>query len=364
MRITNRYLYSQLVKDLEQNTEKMFKLNGQISSGKRINAPSDDPMGMASVLIYRTELNAFGQFKKSIEYSTGWLSRTDAILQDLDDLLGRASELAVQQSSSTADSNTREGAAEEIKQIRSMVLDHANSKYGNKYMFGGTMTQHSPFLDVDVANWQDDVSTIGTAPGAPADGDRYINAGDNHIYQYDGGTSTWEDQGAPSEGTGVVVDDQNELYVFSGGEWKTIYQGNTSVFSMRIGKGDTIETNIPGSEVFTNPSGDIFMTLMRLEKALINNDQDGIRAELSNIEDSSKILSNKLAKVGAIMNRLDHTKSVIERSNVDTQERVSNLEDLDYAEGITSLQNQQTIYQAALKSASMITSLSLVDFIK
>ncbi|HPS93251.1 MAG TPA: hypothetical protein PK600_02160, partial [Deltaproteobacteria bacterium] len=122
MKITNRLLYSELVKDLNSNTEKLFKLNNQISSGKRINAPSDDPLGLASVLGYRTELNAFAQFQKAINYSDGWLSRTDSILQDMDDLLGRASELAVQQSSGTATAQTREGAAEEIRQIREMIL--------------------------------------------------------------------------------------------------------------------------------------------------------------------------------------------------------------------------------------------------
>ena len=87
------------------------------------------------------------------------------------------------------------------------------------------------------------------------------------------------------------------------------------------------------------------------------------RAEISNIEKSSIILNNNLALIGANMNKLDHTKTVIDTAKVDTKESISNIEDLDYAEAITSLQNQQTIYQATLKSASMITGLSLVDYI-
>jgi flagellar hook-associated protein 3 FlgL len=363
MKISNRALYNQLVKDLESSTEKMFKLNSQISSGKRVTTPSDDPMGLANVLVYRTELNAFGQFKKSIDYSKGWLSRTDSILQDMNDLMGRANELAVQVSSATTTAQTRQGAAEEIKQIRDMVMAYANEKYGNKYLFGGTMTQSTPFLAADVANWQDDVSTIGTTPAAPSDGDRYISTADNHIYQYDAAATSWVDQGAPSAGAAVVVSDQNEMYVFSDGQWKALYQGNDSSISMPIGKGESVQTNIPGGDLFTNPTGNIFMTLMKLEKAMRNNDQSGIRAEISNIESSNVVISLKLAKVGATVNRLDHTQSVIERSKVDVTERVSNIEDLDYSEAITSLQNQQTIYQATLKSASMITSLSLVDYI-
>ncbi|MDT8358598.1 MAG: flagellar hook-associated protein FlgL, partial [Methanomicrobiaceae archaeon] len=177
MKVSNRFLYYQLVKDLSSTTEKLFNLNGQISSGKRINRPSDDPMGLSSVLLYRTELNAFDQFKKSIDHAQGWLSRMDTILIDVDDLLSRASELAVRESSSTATAATRQGAAEELMQIRSMILSHANSKYGGKYLFGGTMTQASPFLWVPAENMLADVQEVSaTPPASPGDGYRYLNS--------------------------------------------------------------------------------------------------------------------------------------------------------------------------------------------
>ena len=364
MRVSNRFLYYQLVKDIGNSTEKLFNLNGQISSGKRLNKPSQDPIGMSRVLIYRSELNSFDQFKSTIDQANGWLSRTDSIFTDVDDVLGRASELAVQQASATATADTREGAAEEIEELREMIIGLANSKYANKYMFGGTMTQTPPFISVDVGDWQADVSEIAAAaPGAPADGDRYINSTDNHIYQYDGGTTTWVDQGAPTEGMSAIVDNENELYVFNEGAWVPQYGGNSSTFSVKIGKEDTIEQNIPGNEVFRDEAGDIYMTLMRLEKALRGNDQEGISDELSEIENSSKLLLNKLARIGATVNRLDQTKAILERAGIDTQESTSAIEDLDYAEAITQLKNQQTIYQATLQSASMITSLSLVDYV-
>lgn len=362
MKITNRLLYAQINKDIARSTEKMFKLNNQISSGKRITTPSDDPLGLSSVLINRTELNMFSQYKNAINYSTGWLNRMESLLQDTDDILGRAGELAVQQSNATATADTRKGAAEEIKQLRTMIQSNSNSKYGNKYLFSGTRTQTQPFLFVDVEKWKDDVSTMGTAPAAPSEGTRYINSSDNHIYEYTSGA--WADQGAPAEGdSAIVVDQGSSMYVFESGEWKPMYQGNDSIFSLQIGRGSTVETNIPGSTVFSNPQGDINMTLLRLEKALRSNDVEGVRAEISNIEYSSTIINNNLALIGANINKLDHTKSVLEVATVDTKESISNVEDLDYAEGITSLQNQQTIYQATLKSASMITGLSLVDYI-
>ena len=333
MKITNRMLYDQVNRDISRNTEILFKLNSQISSAKRINKPSDDPLGLSSVLSSRTELSSFTQYGKSIDYSTGWLNRMDSILQDTDDLLGRATELAIQQASSTATAATRTGAAEEVKQLREEVLSNANAKYGNKYMFSGTMTQTQPYLDVDVSKWQGVVSTLPPASTTP-------------------------------EGTSVMDQNTNTMYVLNNGEWKNIYQGNDSTFSVQIGKGSTAQTNIPGSEVFTNnQQGNVYMTLLNLEKALRDNDSAGISGALTDINNSDTVISNNLAKVGAIVNKLEHTKTVIDRSTVDTKASISNIEDLDYAEAITALQNQQTIYQATLKSASMITGLSLVDYI-
>ncbi|MEN6473141.1 MAG: flagellar hook-associated protein FlgL [Syntrophaceae bacterium] len=294
MRVTNRDLYYQLVRDIGNVSEKMLDLNKQLSSAKRINKPSEDPVGMASVLVTRTELNAFDQFSKSIVNGRGWLNSTDSILQELDNLLARASELATSQSSDTATADTRTGTAEEVHELYEQILGLANSKYGNKYMFGGTITQTAPFEDV----------------------------------------------------SGVVQ-----------------YNGNDDTFSIKIGKTDTVQISLPGSEVFTNPSGNIFTTLSNLEQALRNNDQTAIRASLTDIEDASQVIYNNLASVGARENRLDYTETRLGTAKTDTTERLSETEDLDYAEAILYLQNQQVIYQATLKSASMITSMSLMNYI-
>ena len=294
MRVTNRDLYYQLVRDIGNVSEKMIGLNKQLSSAKRINKPSEDPVGMASVLVSRTELNAFGQFSRSIVYGRGWLNSTDTILQELDNLMARASELATSQSSNTATADTRAGTAEEVRELYEHILGLANSKYGNKYMFGGTVTQTPPFQDV----------------------------------------------------SGVAQ-----------------YTGNDDPFSIKIGKSDMVQISLSGREVFSNASGDIFTTIMNLEQALRNNDQEGISNALSAIEDSSQVISNNLASIGARINRLDYTETRLLAAETNTTERLSEIEDLDYAEAILALQNQQVIFQATLKSAAMITSMSLVDFI-
>ena len=368
MKISNQMLYSQVTMGIDQSSEKMYKLNEQISSGKQLNSPSDNPLGLSTVLAYRSVLSANTQYQSNINYANGQLSQMDTSLEDVQNLLDNASQIAVQESSSTATADTRASAAEAVEQIRSEILSIANQTYNNKYLFGGTMTQNEPYLDVDAANLQDDVATMSsTPPASPADGDRYIDTANDatkdHILQYSSATSSWVDQGAPTEGTAVTVKDQNEMYVYTGGEWKTMYQGNDSSSSVQISAGQSAQTNIPGSEIFSNSSGNIMASLLSLEKALTNNDQSGISTQLTNISNAGTVVSNSLATVGGTVNRLNDTNTRLTSYSTDITASVSNIEDLDYAQGITDLQNQQTIYEATLKSASMITGLSLVDYL-
>lgn len=359
MRVTNRMLYSQLVRDIGNSTEKMLKLNSQVSSGKRINKPSDDPVGMASVLNDRTELNALDQNSSSIDYANGLVSQTEGILGSLDDYIARATELATSQASSTATAETRSATAAEVEEILEAVLSLANSKYGDKYIFSGTQTDSAPFLAVDADNL---LTRSATAPASPESGDRYIDSDDNHVYTYNGTTSAWDDSGLPEDGT--AYQDANDIYIYSSTSgWQTQYRGNNDTFSIKIGKTDSVEANIPGSEIFRSDDGDIIKTLMNLKSALENNDQTNIAASLTGLSNASNVVSKNLAIVGARINRLDYRDSAISEAQTNLIAHKSAIEDIDYAEAITALENQQTIYEANLKSASMITELSLVDFI-
>jgi len=362
MRVSNRMLYSQLVNSMNSNTEKLLDLNNKASSGKRITRPGDDPVAMANVLIYRSELSSFDQYKTSIDRAKGFLNRTDSVLDSVQSQLDRALELATQQASQS-DKGNRLAAAQEIKQIREAITGLANSKYGDKFIFGGTNTQEPPFIAFDVSKIQANVSQVSSAaPASPSSGTRYIDTDDGHIYQYDG--ATWQDQGTPSAGTAVKNTADNEYYVYSATKgWQSHYQGNDGTFGIKVSKSDEVTANIPGSTIFQNADGNIVQTLVDLEKALRNNDQEGVAAAMPKLQDCGKIVNNNLALVGARSNRLTYISTVTTRSTTDTKASLSDLEDVDYAQVLTDLKNQETIYQASLKSAAMISQMSLANYI-
>lgn len=364
MRVTNRMLYSHLVKDIGVSTDKMLKLNTQVSSGKRIIKPSDDPIGMSIVLQDRTELSGLDQNASSINYANGLVTQTESVFDSITDLLDRTLELATSQSAASASAQTRTATAAEVREILGSIYSLANTQYNGKYIFGGTRTDTAPFLEMNANNLAEDVLTFAASPPAGAvSGDRYIDTDNNHIYSYDG--AAWTDLGAPAEGTIVQVTDQSDdLYVYSSASgWQTQYQGNNDTFNVKIGKTDMVKANIPGNEIFRNDDGDIFKTIMNFQRALESNDQTGIQAAIAEIWDAKDVISNNLAIVGARMNRFDYRETAIASAEVTLKAHKSAVEDVDYAEAVTALENQTTIYEATLKSASMITRLSLVDYI-
>lgn len=363
MRVSNRMLYSQLVDSMNSNTEKLLDLNNKASSGKRITRPGDDPVAMANVLIYRSELSSFDQYQKSISRAKGFMDRTESVLASVNEQLDAAISQATQMGTATQNAATRLGAAEAVRQIRETITGLANAKYGDKYIFGGTSTQTPPFQNFDVTKLQADVNQISaTPPGAPATGARYIDTDDNHIYQYDG--TAWQDQGAPATGMAAKNAADGKLYVYNSTTgWTTHYQGNSDSFNIKISKTDEVTANLPGDSVFQNSMGDVFQSLIDLEKSLRANDQTGIQATLSQLNSASKVVNNNITLLGARENRLEYLANVTKRSTTDTKASLSDLEDLDYAKALTDLQNQQIIYQASLKSAAMITKMSLADYI-
>jgi flagellar hook-associated protein 3 FlgL len=108
-----------------------------VSSGKRINTPSDDPVGAGQVAGYRRIISSIGQYKKNISHARAWLSATDSALDNVDNLLIQAKGIASSQATGTANRESRAAAAEQVKGIYNQILQLSNSKLGDSYIFSG-----------------------------------------------------------------------------------------------------------------------------------------------------------------------------------------------------------------------------------
>jgi flagellar hook-associated protein 3 FlgL len=116
----------------------------QLSTQKRINRVSDDPIGLSQALKRKSQINNYDQFIKNIEFSKGFLERTEAALQGITENLMRAKELSVSLANATYGPASRDAAALEVREMIEGVVSLANSTYGNRYLFGGFRTQTPP----------------------------------------------------------------------------------------------------------------------------------------------------------------------------------------------------------------------------
>ena len=127
MRVTHEMISKQVVFNLQNNISRFFKLQNQMSTNRRINKVSDDPIGTVRDLSYRERLTELTQFKANISIGSTWLASTDRSMSDMNNAIKDAQSIAVEMSNDTNDANAREAAANEVQSLFEQVLGAGNS---------------------------------------------------------------------------------------------------------------------------------------------------------------------------------------------------------------------------------------------
>ncbi len=143
MRVTNRLMADTVLNSLYKNTQQLFKLQEVVSSQKRINRPSDDPIGTGKILEYRKLLSSIDQYKENITRGKTQIDLTESCLEAIDDLVLKARRTAVEQSAGSLENRTI--AAQQVKNIYDQILQLANTRLGDTYILSGHQTDTAPF---------------------------------------------------------------------------------------------------------------------------------------------------------------------------------------------------------------------------
>lgn len=144
-RITNRMMYNNTLYNIFTNNENLLKAQEELSSGKRINKPSDDPTGLNRVLDYRARISSAEQHVRNIDEGVAWLNLADSTLNTMSEVLRRAKEISVSQAGAPATADTRKTYAKDIENIISQMVMLGNASIGGKYIFAGQKTNTAPF---------------------------------------------------------------------------------------------------------------------------------------------------------------------------------------------------------------------------
>jgi len=113
----------------------------QMSTGRRLNRPSDDPIGIQKDLRYRNVLTDITQFKRNISSAGSLLATYDNILGNMKDIIQSANELTIGLSNDTYDAVARNAAANEIESLYTQMIELINSTLEGRHIFSGHLTR-------------------------------------------------------------------------------------------------------------------------------------------------------------------------------------------------------------------------------
>ncbi|HHV82802.1 MAG TPA: flagellar hook-associated protein FlgL [Tepidanaerobacter syntrophicus] len=150
MRVTQSMIAENFTRNLMQNLKRLDDINSQISSEKRINRPSDDPVGAAMAIKLRRQLSAIKQYNSNAQQALTWMKDTETALTNAGDVIQRLSELAVEAANGTQTDEDKGKILDEVKELKDQLLKEANSTSLDRYLFSGYSTDKAPFIKDDV----------------------------------------------------------------------------------------------------------------------------------------------------------------------------------------------------------------------
>jgi flagellar hook-associated protein 3 FlgL len=146
MRVTPGMISAQVLGDLQAALAAISEQQAHLSSGRRINAPADDPSGAAQSLTLRARQAATAQFEKNVKEALDALGSADGVLRSVVEVATRAKELAVQGANDTNDAQARQALASEVNQLLESAVSLGNSRgTRGQFIFGGQESTTAPY---------------------------------------------------------------------------------------------------------------------------------------------------------------------------------------------------------------------------
>jgi flagellar hook-associated protein 3 FlgL len=161
--------------------------------------------------------------------------------------------------------------------------------------------------------------------------------------------------------------DVSGRYIFAGTKTDTApfdqtgtYSGNNDLFSIKISKDSSLAVGNDGQDVFST----LFTNLSAFKTALENDDVDGIKTAITDLDTDFDTITSKVSDIGSKMLRMEVKENLLQNLDISNTERLSTIEDADVAQAIMDLSTIEFTYQAALSSSAKVLTLSLVDYLK
>ena len=346
MRVTNQMMSTTYLKDLNKNLNNLNTLNKQLTTGKEISKPSDNPFKTARIMQMYSDISANKQYNENIKDTINWLDTTDVALEQIGNSAQRIRELMVSAGNSSYGSDEKNALKEEINEKINEIAQVLNTNYDGKYIFGGTKSLSKP---------------VGV--------EKDSNGNNILVFKDDNGNSFNEEGKAYIKNAdGTITRDANGNLAVEANpkpEYEKLLNQMNANLSVEVSNGVNMNYNVGTPSILTLKNGN---NVMKLLNDVVNNldkvdSSDVIKGNLEEMDLFVSNVSSIRGEVGAKQNRMDSAKTQNEEQNLTMKDVLSKTEDIDIAEKTIDLATLQAIYQASLQVSASIIQRSLVDYI-
>jgi len=292
MRITQNMILRNTLQSINNSRDGMNRSQSRISSQKRVEKPSDDPISFSRAARYRRNLDQNKQFIRNVQDAKSWVDTSSIALDQLHEYTLQAYDYTMQGADGTSDAEIRSSLADSMRGLLQEMVGLGNSQYLGKSIFAGTATSESEPFEL-----QSDTVT---------------------------------------------------------------YHGDDEHIQRRVGENLVLDINTTGQELMDSQ---IFDVMSGLITALDANDITGIETGLDNLNAVKDKILTISTNVATRATSLTLIKDRLTSTNVNLQAHISDEEDTVMEEEIVKFKSQETAYQAALKSASEIMQMNILNYL-
>jgi flagellar hook-associated protein 3 FlgL len=302
-RITNQMAAQTTLAGIESALDRLDTTQQELSSGKSINQPSDNPSGTALTLQLNNDLSNLTGYNNNVTDGTGWTTAQTSALSDITNAVQRVQELVQEAANGTENQQDMSSAADEVNQLIDEVKQDANTQYDGQYVFSGTATTTQPY-----------------------------QSGSNDTYA--GNSNSVTRQIGP--GTSLTV---------------------SADLSGVLGNGQTVSGQPAGD-------GQLLNTLRNVVDDMQSGNTSSLSGtDLTDLGNNLNSLLGLSADVGSTTDRLQMASSRITSLQNSATDTLSNTQDADMAQTEINFSTQQAALTAALQAGASIVQESLMNFL-
>jgi flagellar hook-associated protein 3 FlgL len=298
-RITDLMTATATNANLSEDLNRLTQTEDELSSGKTINQPSDNPYGASVVVSLNTNLSQQSSYSANITDGTNWLNTAGGALTDIENMVQTVRELAVEGANGTNSASDDQNAAQEVNQLIAAVKQAANTSYDGQYIFSGTATGTAPYQAGSTDTYQGNSGTISREIGA------------NETVQVNSNISSVLGNGGSD---GLLLSSLRQIA-------SDLSSGSSSALTS-LGTSD-----------------------------------------LQNLDTNLSSLQQMQSNVGALTNRLSIASSAAQTMTADDNTELASTEDANMATLATDYSTESAGYQAALQAGAQIIQQSLLNFL-